>query len=121
MNPRQSEFQIKKKLGQGSFGVVWLVQQRSDGVQFAMKEISLRKQNLEQVMKEVETMAKLPPHRHVLQLHDYWMSEDHEDMWLLLEHCSQDTLLQFLMESDRLDDAALLDLGRAAAAGAACV
>jgi TPR repeat protein len=110
MNPRESEFQKKKKLGQGSYGVVWLVQQRSDGAQFAMKEISLRQQNLQQVMKEVETMVKLPPHRNVLQLHDYWMSEDREDLWLLLEYCSEGSLLQFLVHSARLDDAALWDL-----------
>jgi serine/threonine protein kinase len=110
MNPRQSEFQIKKKLGHGSFGVVWLVQQHSDGAQFAMKEISLRKQNPQQVMKEVETMVRLPPHRNILQLHDYWMSEDREDLWLLLEYCSEGTLLQFLLSSDRLGDAELWDL-----------
>jgi len=110
MNPRESEFQKKQKLGQGSFGVVWLVQRLSDGAQFALKEVSLRKQNLQQVMIEVETMVKLPPHRNVLQLHDYWMSEDREDLWLLLEYCSRGTLLQFLVSSARLDDAALWDL-----------
>ena len=110
MNPRESEFQKKQKLGQGSFGVVWLVQRLSDGAQFALKEVSLRKQNLQQVMIEVDTMVKLPPHRNVLQLHDYWMSEDREDLWLLLEYCSRGTLLQFLVSSARLDDAALWDL-----------
>ena len=110
MNPRESEFQKKQKLGQGSFGVVWLVQRLSDGAQFALKEVSLRKQNLQQVMIEVDTMVKLPPNSNVLQLHDYWMSEDREDLWLLLEYCSQGTLLQFLVSSTRLDDAALWDL-----------
>jgi len=126
MNPRQSEFQIKKKLGHGSFGVVWLVQQHSDGAQFAMKEISLRKPGLQHVMKEVDTMMKLPQHPNIVRLHAHWMSDDREDMWLLLEYapvlpalyicnivrryCSEGNLAQFLLSTVRLPDAALWDL-----------
>ena len=33
----------RKKLGQGAFGVVYLMQRRSDSAMFAMKEIDLRK------------------------------------------------------------------------------
>jgi serine/threonine protein kinase len=126
MNPREAEFKKCKKLGSGSFGVVWLVQQRSDGAQFAMKEIDLRKPGLQQVMKEVETMMKLPPHPNIVKLHAHWMSDDREDMWLLLEYapvlpalyicnivrryCSEGNLAQFLLSTVRLPDAALWDL-----------
>ncbi len=85
MNPREAEFKKCKKLGHGSFGVVWLVQRRSDGENFALKEIDLRKPGLQQVMKEVDTMMKLPPHPNIVRLHAHWMSDDREDMWLLLE------------------------------------
>jgi serine/threonine protein kinase len=110
MNPRDIEFEKKEKLGSGSFGTVWLVQQRSDGQRFALKEIDLRKPGMQQAMKEVETMTKLPPHRNVVRLHAHWMSSDSKDMWLLLEYCSQGTLAQLLMASTRLPDAALWDL-----------
>ena len=110
MNPRESEFQKIKKLGTGSFGVVWQVQRRTDRVQFALKEIDLRKPGLQNVMKEVQTMMTLPPHRNIVQLHEHWMSDDRLDMWLLLQYCSEGTLSQFLMESVRLTDSALWDL-----------
>ena len=110
MNPRESEFQKIKKLGTGSFGVVWQVQRRADRAQFAWKEIDLRKPGLQNVMKEVQTMMTLPPHRNIVQLHEHWMSDDGQDMWLLLQFCSEGTLSQFLMESVRLTDAALWDL-----------
>ena len=110
MNPRESEFQKTKKLGVGSFGTVWLVRRLKDGAQFALKEISLRKPGLQQVMKEVETMTKLPLHRNIVRLYDHWMSADGEDMWLLLEYCSGGDLTQFFYLSDRLSDSALLDL-----------
>ena len=110
MNPRESEFHKTKKLGAGCFGTVWLVQRRRDGAQFALKEIDLRKPGLHQAMKEVEAMMKLPSHRNIVRLHEHWMSADSEDMWLLLEYCSQGTLSQFLLSSDRLGDAAMLDL-----------
>ena len=110
MNPRQSEFEIKMKLGSGSFGVVWLVQQHSDGAQFAMKEISLTQPGLQHAMMEVEAMMKLPSHPNILQLHAHWMSEDHTYLWLLLEYCSKGNLAQFLLSSERLPDAVLWDL-----------
>ena len=110
MNPRESEFEKKEKLGAGSFGTVWLVQQRSSRALFALKEIDLRKPGMHQAMKEVETMTKLPPHRNVVRLYEHWMSKDGKDMWLLLEYCSQGALAQFLMSSARLPDAALWDL-----------
>ncbi len=110
MNPREHEFAKENKLGTGAFGVVWQVTRRSDGTQFAMKEIDLRKPGLQNVMKEVQTMMTLPPHRNIVQLHDHWMSADCKDMWLLLQFCSEGTLSQFLNESARLSDAALWDL-----------
>jgi serine/threonine protein kinase len=110
MNPRESEFEKKDKLGAGSFGTVWRVQRRSDGALFAMKEIDLRKPGMQHAMKEVETMTALPPHRNVVRLHEHWKSKDGKDMWLLLEYCSQGTLAQFLFSTARLPDAALWDL-----------
>ena len=85
MNPRDSEFQKIEKLGSGSFGVVYQVEQRSDGKHFALKEIDLRKPGLQHVMKEVETMMQLPPHPNIVRLHEHWLSASGKDMWLLLE------------------------------------
>jgi serine/threonine protein kinase len=111
MNPRESEFEKKKKLGAGSFGIAHLVQRRKDGAQFALKEICLRKQiNLQQAMKEVDTMRMLPPHRNIVRLHDNWLSADKKDMWLLLEYCSEGNMSQFLMASVSLPEDAVLDL-----------
>ena len=112
MNPREAngEFTKREKLGQGSYGVVYLMQQRSDGALFAMKEIDLRKLGMQLAMKEVETMTRLPPHPNIVRLHAHWMSADGKDMWLLLEHCSQGTLAQLLMSTERLPDPALWDL-----------
>lgn len=111
MNPRESEFEKKSKLGAGSFGTVHLVQRRKDGAQFALKEICLRKQiNLALAMKEVDTMQKLPPHPNIVRLHDNWISADKKDMWLLLEYCSEGNMSQFLVASDGLPEDAVLDL-----------
>ena len=86
MNPREADFQKVDRLGRGSFGDVWLVQQRSDGAHFALKDIDLRKPGLQQAMKEVETMMKLPPHPNIVRLHAHWTSASGKDLWLLLEY-----------------------------------
>ena len=128
MNPREAngEFTKREKLGQGSYGVVYLMQRCSDGALFAMKEIDLRKPGLQLAMKEVDTMMQLPPHPNIVRLHEHWMSASGKDMWLLLEYapvvpalhicnivrryCSEGNLAQFLLSSDRLADASLWDL-----------
>jgi hypothetical protein len=77
-------------------------------------------------MMGADTMTQLPPHPNIVRLHAHWMSDDRKDMWLLLEHgpvlpalhicnvvrryCSEGNLAQFLLYSDRLNDAALWDL-----------
>ena len=111
MNPRECEFRKIKKLGAGSFGTVWLVQRKSDGLEFALKEIDLRKPGMHQVMKEIETMTKLPQHPNIVQLHDHWMSADRQDMWLLLQYCSRGPLSQLFLASRPEPDDAMLDLG----------
>lgn len=99
MNPRESDFLKKQKLGSGSFGTVHLVQRRKDGAHFALKEIDMRKPGMQQAMKEVDTMKKLPPHPNIVRLIDHWMSADKKDMWLLLEYCSEGTLAKLHIES----------------------
>ena len=86
MNPREAEFQKIDRLGRGSFGDVWQVQRRSDGEHFALKDIDLRKPGLQQAMKEVDTMMKLPPHPNIVRLHAHWTSASGKDLWLLLEY-----------------------------------
>ena len=109
----ETMFETRKKLGFGSFGIVWLVQQRTDrgdGALFALKEIDLGKPGLSHVTKEVETMMNLPPHRNIVKLHDHWVSDDVKDLWLLLDYCSEGTLVQFLNGTYQLPDDALLDV-----------
>jgi serine/threonine protein kinase len=109
----ESKFEKLKKIGSGSFGIVWLVQERNGrgtGIMYALKEIDLRKPGLSQVTKEVETMMKLPPHRNIVRLWDHWVSDDVKDLWLLLDYCSEGTLVQFLYRTYQLPDEALLDV-----------
>ena len=71
-------------------------------------------------------MMQLPPHPNIVKLHAHWISDDREDMWLLLEYapvlpalyicnivrryCSEGNLAQCLLSTVRLPDAALWDL-----------
>jgi serine/threonine protein kinase len=96
LSPRAAEFHNIKKLGLGSFGVVYRVTRRSDGAEFALKEISLGKEGLVNVMKEVETM-KMLQHRNIVRLYEHWMDSSQEEMYLLMELCSAGTLQQNFM------------------------
>ena len=56
------------------------MKQRKDNALFALKEIDLRKPGMQQVMKEVETMKRLPSHRNIVKLYDHWESASKKDM-----------------------------------------
>ena len=61
MNPREAEFKKMHMLGSGSLGFVWLVERRSDGEHFALKEIDLRKPR-PQEMKSVQLAQNSTKH-----------------------------------------------------------
>ncbi len=99
-----------ERLGMGSFGIVHLVQRRAGNALFELKKIDFSQPNMQEAMKGLDIMTKLPPHRNFVRLYEHWDSTDKKDMWLFVEYYSQGTLSRFLIGSAAVSAAALLDL-----------
>lgn len=61
-------------LGEGAYGTVIQATHRIDGSSYALKRIVLDGQeDVAQVLREVQVMAGIPSHRHVVRYHNSWV------------------------------------------------
>ena len=88
--PKISDFTIKKELGAGSFGHVYLVSHKKTKVQYAVKAIDKRnKTNIEEkpyFRREVEVMYKIH-HPNVVKLYGHF--EDNNYCYFIMEYISK--------------------------------
>ncbi|KAA6364850.1 MAG: putative CAMK family protein kinase, partial [Streblomastix strix] len=91
-----NDFRVIKKLGSGSQGRVYHVMMNSTEEEFAMKkEEYFSDEDKENVNREIEQMKKLESRFTVRLIHVF---QEHQDMCLVMEFCSQGDLRKFILE-----------------------
>ncbi|KAI9329746.1 kinase-like domain-containing protein [Obelidium mucronatum] len=83
----ERKYRIGRKLGQGSFGTVYLVQEKESGLAFACKSLKKKQgsiKNYEQLQREVSIM-KLIQHKSIIKLFEVY--ETPKQIFLVMEHC----------------------------------
>lgn len=72
----ESEYDVKGHLGKGGFGVVYHVQNKTDGGEYAVKRIKLPPQKAarEKVMREVRALALLD-HPRIVRYFNSWVEK----------------------------------------------
>ncbi|KAK7201873.1 Protein kinase domain/Protein tyrosine kinase [Novymonas esmeraldas] len=69
------KYEVKRKLGRGSFSIVYLVRRITDGKRFALKYVQCSDDvDRHEAMKECELVYALQGHPNVIQLFDMFMS-----------------------------------------------
>jgi len=77
----EEDFIEVEKLGKGGYGSVYAVQNKLDGLMYAMKKIQFRNTSsllLEKVLREVKTLALLN-HPNVVRYHSAWIERDESE------------------------------------------
>ncbi|KAA6386762.1 MAG: putative CAMK family protein kinase [Streblomastix strix] len=93
---RKITVHVIKKLGSGSQGRVYHVMLNSTEEEFAMKkEEYFSDEDKENVNREIEQMMKLESRFTVRLIHVF---QEHQDMCLIMEFCSQGDLRKFILE-----------------------
>eukprot|EP00003_Mantamonas_plastica_P033314 TRINITY_DN945_c0_g1_i3.p1 TRINITY_DN945_c0_g1~~TRINITY_DN945_c0_g1_i3.p1 ORF type:complete len:147 (-),score=14.89 TRINITY_DN945_c0_g1_i3:76-516(-) len=84
--------QIAKKLAEGSFAYVYIVNDLDDGCQYALKRILLRDQSMmKQIESEVSLMKKLPRHKSIVKYIDSSVSRtssNYHQFDIVMELCT---------------------------------
>lgn len=72
----ESEYDLKGCLGKGGFGVVYHVQNKTDGMEYAVKRIKLPPQKgaRDKVMREVRALAQLD-HPRIVRYYNSWVEK----------------------------------------------
>lgn len=77
----EQDFDVLGSLGEGGQGAVYKVRSKVDGCQYAIKKVSLPNSmqrgsvELDQALREVRSMATMPPHANVVRYHTAWIEE----------------------------------------------
>lgn len=78
----EQDFDVLGSLGEGGQGAVYKVRSKVDGCLYAIKKVSLPNSmqrgsvELDQALREVRSMATMPPHANVVRYHTAWIEED---------------------------------------------
>ncbi|KAJ3226455.1 Serine/threonine-protein kinase 33 [Chytriomyces hyalinus] len=100
----ERKYTIGRKLGQGSFGTVVLVQERSTGESYACKSLKKKagsQKTYEQLQREVAIM-KLVRHANIIVLHEVY--ETSKKIFLVMEHCGGGELDETIRSSKKCSD-----------------
>lgn len=109
----KNEIAIEKEIGEGSYGKVYFG--RWHGSPVALKYCK-KKGKLDDFVKELNLMTKLPPHPNVVRL--FGVSLDGSEPAIVLEYCAGGSLDALLYESNKtLSDEFKMNLIREIAAG----
>ena len=100
--PKITDFNIKKELGRGSFGHVYLVEHKITKAQYAIKAIDKRnKSNIEEkpyFRREVEVMYKIH-HPNVVKLYGHF--EDNNYCYFIMEYISKGNLFSIIPQDKK--------------------
>jgi serine/threonine protein kinase len=95
---------LKKLLGEGSFGKVWLCEDSSDGKEYAIKETSITpKINKETIERELDVAKKIGSEHNCSGLvRIYNCFKEGEKYYIVMEYCKKGSLLDFMIEKRNL-------------------
>ncbi|CAF0828332.1 unnamed protein product [Rotaria sordida] len=99
------DFNIGRRLGEGSYSTVILVEEKKTGFLCALKVIKksiIRQYQQEhQLIRELEIHMRLF-HKHILRMYDFFY--DSNRIYVILEYAANDTLASYLKRYQRLDN-----------------
>eukprot|EP01064_Diplonema_japonicum_P022993 TRINITY_DN3336_c0_g3_i1.p1 TRINITY_DN3336_c0_g3~~TRINITY_DN3336_c0_g3_i1.p1 ORF type:complete len:287 (+),score=35.79 TRINITY_DN3336_c0_g3_i1:189-1049(+) len=81
-------FEVVKRLGKGSYGQAWVVQNREDGCRYAMKEITKGKYQ----ETEIGVLQRVRGHPNIVEYWGHFKSAGQGSIYLLMEHVQGGTL-----------------------------
>ena len=93
---KDKKYEIIKNLGEGGFGRVILVKDKSDNKPYAIKEIIINnemKGKIKDIQKEAEILSKFNC-ENIVKYYDSYLDKD--KFYILMEYCSGLTLKEFI-------------------------
>lgn len=96
------KFEVQKLLGKGSYGIVYRVKRKSDGVVYALKEADVRKMSPVERMDAVNEIRLLASvkHQNVVRYHEAFL--DGNLLCIVMEYAPNGDLSRFIKKGNEL-------------------
>lgn len=105
MSKTVGDYQLKEKIGKGSYADVYKGTHKVTGVKYAIKAISKDILSEPKLLAGLESEIKIMrefSHENIVGLHEYFSSE--KNFYLVLELCEGGDLSKFIKKKKRLDE-----------------
>ncbi len=107
-NLKKYDFEYLSKLGSGGFGTVFKVKHTISDQYFAIKKLnSNRKENPENILREIQTIARFNNDNVISYNHSFIEANE---LYLVMEYCSKGSLRDWLAINRKLDINYVVDL-----------
>ena len=98
--PRLSDFNIKRKLGEGSYSQVSLAIRKQDGLEYALKQVNIAKLNekeRENALNEVRFLASIR-HKNIIGYRAAFLDEPSKTLCIVMEFANDGDLLHKIQD-----------------------
>ncbi|KAG9390311.1 Nek1 Ser/Thr kinase-like [Carpediemonas membranifera] len=95
---RRDNYQQERKIGQGSFGVCFLVRDKHTGKTYAMKKIRVADAKVKESALQEAGLLRNLNHPFIVELHDVFYDEEQTHICMVMEYCAKGDL------NKRIDD-----------------
>ena len=95
----ESSFTSLSRIGEGSFGLVYLVEDEK-GRPFALKKVTVDPFEVEQSLKEIEVMKKFV-HPNLVRIHRSHFDETSNLLEIVMEYCEEGDLFKFYKSKNK--------------------
>lgn len=98
-----SDFEISKRLGEGSFGSVYMVKRKSDGKIYAMKKVkmtSLSTKEKENALNEVRILASISS-PNIISYKEAFYDEGSSSLCIIMDFASRGDVLMQITEQKK--------------------
>lgn len=101
MGRLKREYELKKEIGKGGFGTVYLATHLSDNKDVAIKKIDRTKASSLNVRKEIDALKNLR-HPNIVRFYDEFL--DNGAQYIVMEYCRFGSLRDYILQKGKMTD-----------------